>query len=487
MAARASEEAARAVHTRWQSRLEAVVGAAPSHGALQSSPQLSPPLRELIEMFRKLLFTSVIMFLAQGTSTQIVWAMFISFCWLLGHLMTQAYKEVGDSMLQTCSMLGIFLSLWLGLLVKVGIDQELDLPDNPIASAVYEWIAAGINMLPVTASMFAVFMKFATVCLKLPVWKAGILPDLGCGAAFRLFTGDSLAKRQESALMLALALNTDGDLLGKMAGKGAQKHASKREQKLLKRERSTKDSIVAARGKAEGKVSEEEAREARELKMAEQILEQAKRARAGDPFLGKDRNRKLFLLELRISCEAIVMRHYPIGKGFICHLLKDDSDDGITEEEDRPPYLFVKIWKLRYEMRTGFVRVKYDMRDTGFKVLPRQVDYHPSVRAPPDLLANNGHVLFLHRSLSCSRRLQTPSLPSGRPRRQWACLASPGVPMRPRRRSCSERSFAATNRVVTPLPPSRPRWRSALKVSRQQRRRAWLRGRSRVPSRNELR
>ena len=152
--------------------------------------------------------------------------MFISFCWLLGHLMTQAYKEVGDSMLQTCSMLGIFLSLWLGLLVKVGIDQELDLPDNPIASAVYEWIAAGINMLPVTASMFAVFMKFATVCLKLPVWKAGILPDLGCGAAFRLFTGDSLAKRQESALMLALALNTDGDLLGKMAGKGAQKHAS---------------------------------------------------------------------------------------------------------------------------------------------------------------------------------------------------------------------------------------------------------------------
>jgi len=77
---------------------------------------------ELVEMFRKLLFTSLIMFLAQaispphlpqisprsppyllftslimllaqGTATQIVVAMFISFCWLIGHLIIQAYKE----------------------------------------------------------------------------------------------------------------------------------------------------------------------------------------------------------------------------------------------------------------------------------------------------------------------------------------------------------------------------------------------------------
>ena len=66
---------------------------------------------ELVEMFRKLLFTSLIMFLAQGTATQIVVAMFISFCWLIGHLIIQAYKETADSWLQTCSMLGIFLSL----------------------------------------------------------------------------------------------------------------------------------------------------------------------------------------------------------------------------------------------------------------------------------------------------------------------------------------------------------------------------------------
>ena len=77
------------------------------------------------------------MLLAQGTATQIVVAMFISFCWLIGHLIIQAYKETADSWLQTCSMLGIFLSLWLGLIIKVGIVDELDLPGNPLFSAMY--------------------------------------------------------------------------------------------------------------------------------------------------------------------------------------------------------------------------------------------------------------------------------------------------------------------------------------------------------------
>merc|ERR1740130_1964432 len=103
---------------------------------------------ELVEMFRKLLFTSLIMFLAQGTATQIVIAMFISFTWLVAHLIIQAYKEAADSWLQTCSMLGIFLSLWLGLIIKVGIVDELDLPGNPLASAMYEGLTALVNMLP---------------------------------------------------------------------------------------------------------------------------------------------------------------------------------------------------------------------------------------------------------------------------------------------------------------------------------------------------
>ena len=145
---------------------------------------------------------------------------------------------------------------------------------------------------------------------------------------------------------------------------------------------------------AEGRAREEvlhadtvaAARLARQVALAEEIKVQATRARAGDPFLGKDKRRRGFLLELRISAEALVMRHYPIGKGFIVHLRADDADDGITEEEGRPPYLFVKIWRLSYELRTGFVKVQYDMRDAGFKVDPQQVAAYTTVLAVSTVL-----------------------------------------------------------------------------------------------------
>ena len=69
------------------------------------------------------------------------------------HFTIQAYKEAADSWLQTCSMLGIFLSLWLGLIIKVGIVDELDLPGNPIASSMYEGLTALVNMLPLVAAL----------------------------------------------------------------------------------------------------------------------------------------------------------------------------------------------------------------------------------------------------------------------------------------------------------------------------------------------
>ena len=54
--------------------------------------------------------------------------------------------------------------------------------------------------------------------------------------------------------------------------------------------------------------------------------------------------RRAFLLQLRISAEAIVMRHYPIGKGFIVRLRADDADDGNPNPNPTPnpnpnPYL----------------------------------------------------------------------------------------------------------------------------------------------------
>ena len=234
-----------------------------------------------------------------------------------------------------------------------------------------------------------------TVCSKLPVW--GLCPEMGCLPVLKMLTGNgSVAAQQQNALSLALALNTDvaGDALARGASKKAQAKAKAREARLLLLEQKTKTAIntirdgspplvrssgASAAGRAREEAQHEEAvaaaRAARQAALAEEIKVQALRARAGDPVLGRDVRRRAFLLELRISAEAIVMRHYPIGKGFIVRLRADDADDGnpnpnptptptpnpnpnprsspspspnpyqgIAEEEGRPPYLFVKIW-----------------------------------------------------------------------------------------------------------------------------------------------
>ena len=76
-------------------------------------------------MSRKIFFGSVVMFWASGTGTQIVIAMFAAFAFLILHLKTEAYKDKSDSHLQTLSMTAIFLTLWIGLLQKTGILDEL--------------------------------------------------------------------------------------------------------------------------------------------------------------------------------------------------------------------------------------------------------------------------------------------------------------------------------------------------------------------------
>ena len=111
--------------------------------------------------------------------------------------------------------------------------------------------------------------------------------------------------------------------------------------------------------------------------MIAHIRERATLARDGKPHLAKDRHRKKFLVKVKIGVSAMVLRHWPIGKGFIVRLRDDDEDDGIEEVEGRPPYLFVKAWGLKFEPRVGMVNVKYDLRDTGFKVDVHQVVHFP--------------------------------------------------------------------------------------------------------------
>ena len=92
-----------------------------------------------------------------------------------------------------------------------------------------------------------------------------------------------------------------------------------------------------------------------------------------------DKQRRLYLVPLRLSAEAIVLRHYPIGKGFIVSLKgMDDRYHDLKEDAGRPPYLFVKCWSCTYERLTGIARVKYDVRDIGWKVDHEHILYVPA-------------------------------------------------------------------------------------------------------------
>lgn len=86
---------------------------------------------ELLEMFRKLMLTSVLIFVQPGSLSQIVFGMLVSFVCLLLHTNQAAYLETNDDLLQFGALLGIFLVLWTALLMKVdmtgtdGINQPL--------------------------------------------------------------------------------------------------------------------------------------------------------------------------------------------------------------------------------------------------------------------------------------------------------------------------------------------------------------------------
>ena len=268
---------------------------------------------EFIEMFRKLVFTSIIMFLSSGPSSQIVVAMAIAFLALILHLHTQAYKDEPDSWLQTSSLVSIFVTLWVGLLHKTGVTAELgdDAPGSSTASAVYEAILTTVTSMPIVVAMLGFLLKVAKLIQKFLsiCCTSEFCPDYGIAALLSGFMpGGTFETKQTAALQLALAINTDaaGDIIAdktKKAQSYQQQKAQQREAKALER---------ASTGLTQG------------AELEKVMRDHAFAARIGRPITRDDRTRKLYLLPLRISADAIVLRHYPIGKGFIVRLPEDD-------------------------------------------------------------------------------------------------------------------------------------------------------------------
>ena len=107
------------------------------------------------------------------------------------------------------------------------------------------------------------------------------------------------------------------------------------------------------------------------------IRQRAVLAREGKPHVRRDRKRGLYLQKVRMSRESIVLRHWPIGKGFIAHLPQSGGSGVIAVEPGRPPYLFMKAWSIKLDGSSGFVFVKYDVRDSGFQIARDDVVMYP--------------------------------------------------------------------------------------------------------------
>ena len=52
---------------------------------------------ELLELLRKLLLTSIVIFIDPGTTAQLGWAFFIEIIFLVAHVMLQPYKDATPS------------------------------------------------------------------------------------------------------------------------------------------------------------------------------------------------------------------------------------------------------------------------------------------------------------------------------------------------------------------------------------------------------
>jgi hypothetical protein len=293
-------------------------------------------------MLRKLFFVSIVMFICSGSSTQIVVAMVVAFAFLFLHLTTGAYRARDDALLQTISQTCIFLLLWLGLLVKEEVYQDTALENPDQAANFYGFLAGFLTGLPLIAIFVALFAKLGAVCYtslrqrgarthsrpyrttttsSIPhppasSRRAGRLQC--CAAVENLFDRKRASDDFDDALELALALQPD-----------------------------TPKAEVTA-----------------EVRQRQQLTVD------GAPFIERDASRGQYLLKLRISAEAIVLRNHPVGKGFV---VVDESARG----GGRPPYLFIKTWKLTHESKTGMVRVKYDIRDTGRRLADGSVLYKP--------------------------------------------------------------------------------------------------------------
>ena len=344
------------------------------YGFLYSKYQDHAWYWELVEMARKTFFGCVVMFWATGTATQIVIAMFAAFGFLILHLKCEAYKDATDAGLQTLSMTAIFLTLWIGLLAKTDLLTELQ---SDTAMQVYFIFTLVVNCLPLIGFVTAVLVMIARAYLEaLNQFKHRIAKTLemrGYKRMHRLLIEGrgraSYSTRKADAISVALQAH-----IGKKANVVGSSWLT-RAKSVKPKEDSLQDKYAAEAADRRRMLTRQRTAGGHDRQAA--IRQRAVLAREGKPHIARDPQRSIYLIRIRISQESIVLRHWPIGKGFIVKLPPNGGSGVIAVEPGRPPYLFLKAWAISSDGRTGFVFVKYDVRDSGFKLERDDVVAYP--------------------------------------------------------------------------------------------------------------
>ena len=281
----------------------------------------------------------------------------------------------------------------------------------------YYNITMSTQMLPLFATVGGMLAKIHTVIAQIIPEDMG--PDLGIGACMELFSSGSVGTAKGDALTeLGLVLGTaeGGDAAAAAATKGGELkdgRRSRREELHATRQAHWRDTIKD---------------------YAEQTsMLHRTRAYRGEPYTRHEKQRQYFLLPIQVVEQALVMRHYPVGKGFLVRVTKEQVElaprwlvarksvgssrspsderllslpqraipvptpgartityhrmfhsqvaevEGIGSPDTRPLYLFVKCWSLKH--RDGLVLTTYDARDVGF-ALDKVRTHHHEGREP---------------------------------------------------------------------------------------------------------
>ena len=95
-----------------------------------------------MELFRKLLLTSILALIAHGTAAQVVAGLLIAFAALLLNMQLRPFASTALRAVNVMAQLNLFFMLFIGLCLKVQINGET-------SAGVYNSIVSLLTLLPI--------------------------------------------------------------------------------------------------------------------------------------------------------------------------------------------------------------------------------------------------------------------------------------------------------------------------------------------------